>query len=119
MKSSNSRRKTNFSLYLEEDQIKRLDEIHWRERKSVSELVRDAINEYISNHFEGNKTFSLEKWQENPEFKAMPTLNSNNDTWSKYINSCSSPEITQLAIKNTMVRRIIENRRTREYNQRR
>lgn len=109
------RKGTNFSLYLEGDQMERLEDLKWRERKSISELVRDAINEYLSSHMEGNKTFSLEKWQEDPNFKALPTLLSPLEIWSIYIDQCNDDELTRIAIANTNVKKLVNDRRTREF----
>ena len=111
-------RGSNYSFYLSENQIKALDEVHWRERKSVSEIVREAIDEWLKNHAEGNTTFSLDNWQENPEFKAVPTLLSTPEKWSKYIDECSDYDCTQIGIMSNKVHQIVKMRRDKEYRER-
>jgi hypothetical protein len=103
---------------LSETQIETLEEIHWRERKSVSEIVREAIDEWIRNHAEGNSTFSLDKWQENPEFKAIPTLLSPPEKWFKYIEGCSDYDCTQIAVMSNKVHEIVKMRRNKEFKER-
>ena len=44
------------------------------EGKGISELILDAIEEYLKKHYRGNPAFSLDKWVEDEEFVAMPTL---------------------------------------------
>ena len=52
---------------------KRVDiKIRWREHKSMSEIVRKAINEYIEKHSEGNDSFRLDIWVNDSTFKAVP-----------------------------------------------
>ncbi|HEX7178880.1 MAG TPA: hypothetical protein VF220_04080 [Nitrososphaeraceae archaeon] len=46
-----------------------------------------AIHDYIASHDEGNDTFTLETWQDDPQFKAIPTLFSDDDKWINYIQS--------------------------------
>lgn len=105
----------NYSFYLSEEQIRLLDEAHWRERKSVSEIVREAIDAWLKSHAEGNNTFSLEKWQEDPEFIALPTLLSPEDRWNTYIKDCKDDEVTKIAIALTNIKKMINSRRTMEF----
>jgi len=56
------KRGNNFSVYFDEQQIENIDEIRWREKKSRSEMVRIAVEEYIKNHKDGNNLFTLDKW---------------------------------------------------------
>ena len=46
----NKSRGTNFSFYLTEEQINALEEAKWRERKSMSEIVRMAIEDWLRSH---------------------------------------------------------------------
>jgi len=109
------RDKSNYSFYMSISKVEKLEELKWRERKSISELVEEAITEYLINHAEGNRTFSLDKWQENPEFKAIPALLSPMDRWDKYIQECNDDELTKIATANTNVKKMIFDRRTREH----
>jgi len=92
------------SLYLEQDMVAALDELHWRERKSVSNLVRLAIQDYLKAHGEGNSTFTLDIWNKNPTFKAVPTLWSDKQTWQNYIRDCSDDDLTKAAIAANIIK---------------
>ena len=118
MKENPRVRGTNYSFYLSEDQIKALEEAHWRERKSVSEIAREAIDDWLRNHAEGNSTFKLDKWQENPEFKAIPTLLSSPEKWFKYIEDCSDNELTNIGIMSNKIHTFVGMRRSKEFKQR-
>jgi hypothetical protein len=115
IKMPSRRRGLNYSVYLDEEQINVLNEIRWRERKSVSAVIRKAIEEYINNHAEGNDCFTLDKWQDNPHFKAVPTLLADKEKWNKYVDSCSDKECTDVGIMAKYVHTIIGMRRTKEY----
>jgi len=78
------------SYYIPEDSqtqdlLKRFDDIRWRERKSKSELTILAIREYVLNHSEGNDSFTLDSFVENPELEATPTLGRPKQTAIEYI----------------------------------
>jgi hypothetical protein len=47
-----------------------------REGKTMSELIREFILDYVKKHGEGNPIYKLDKWQDNPSFKAYPALDS-------------------------------------------
>jgi hypothetical protein len=112
------KRGLNYSIYLDEDQIKVLDDIRWRERKSLSAIMRRAVEEYINNHAEGNDCFTLDKWQNDPNFKAVPTLMSDKEKWNNYIDSCSDQECTDIAIMANYIHTVVGMRRSREYKER-
>lgn len=108
-------RGTNYSFYLSNEQIAALKEAHWRERKSESEIVREAIDDWLKSHAEGNSSFKLEMWQEDPQFKAIPTLLSPDDKWQKYLEQCNNEDLTKIAVKNTVIKKIILERKNKEY----
>lgn len=64
-----------------------------------SELLRKIVTEYVSTHAEGNSTFKLDKWNEDPQFKAVPTILSRSETWYKYLQECSPQERLQIQIQ--------------------
>ena len=91
------KRGLNVSIYLESQQAEALDEIHWRERKSVSELVRIAVSDYIKAHAAGNDSFKLDNWQETPDFVAVPTILADPETkWYPYLVDCDREERARL-----------------------
>ena len=83
------KRGSNISLYVDLVEIEELDKIRWREHKSMSEIVRKAIVEYIEKHVEGNDTFKLDTWVQDSDFKAVPTISEKNKgKWIDYVKSC-------------------------------
>lgn len=116
MKDNPRRRGTNYSFYLSEDQIQKLEEARWRERKSQSEIVREAIDDWLRSHSEGNSTFKLDKWQEDPEFKAVPTLLSSHEKWNKFLlENCSEEDITKIRIAANFITKTIDHKKTNDY----
>jgi len=78
---------------LEDEEKKALKDIALRESGGdISPVARKAILEYIEHHKEGNNTFKLDTWNEDPEFKAVPTISSKPETWYKYLNECTDKE---------------------------
>lgn len=112
------RRGLNYSLYLDEQQINVLEEIRWRERKSLSAIMRKAIEEYINNHAEGNDCFTLDKWQDDPNFKAVPSFLGDKSKWYEYINSCNDKECTDIGIMANHIHELVKMRRSKEYKER-
>jgi len=84
---------------LEKDEYEALIDIGWRERKLPSRIVRDAIVEYIKNHAEGNSTFKLDKWNEDPGFQAVPTISADPQIWKKYYQDCNEADKTNLRVR--------------------
>lgn len=68
-----------------QDVIEKLQEIRWRERKSESQIIMMAIKEYVSNHEEGNDTFTLDSFVSNPELEATPALGQPTSKLDEYL----------------------------------
>jgi len=103
------RRGTNFSVYFDEYQITDIDDIRWRERKSRSEIVRLAVDEYIKTHKEGNNAFTLEKWADNPNFQAVPALLSPAETWKNFLlNHTSKDEVTKISLQCSKIKEFVK-----------
>lgn len=104
------KRGINTSIYVEGTQLDAIEEIRWRERKSKSEIFREAIEEYIRNHKEGNDTFQLDDWQTDPNFKAIPTLLGPDDKWSLCFKNSSDEELSQMyaALKKRRIQLVTE-----------
>ena len=91
--------KTQVGLYLDEQELEVFDEIMWREKKTRTQLAHIAVTEYIKNHAEGNDTYPLERWHEDPTFQAVPALKSDQDKWIKCYKNSTEDERTQLRIQ--------------------
>jgi len=64
-------------LYVSGEDIQIMDkaiELARTEGLSLNKLIIKALEEYIKRHGQGNPSFPLDKWVENIEFKAFPTL---------------------------------------------
>jgi len=75
-----------------EEILKELRVIAAREGKSQSELIMSIVEGYVKAHSTGNNTFKLDNWSENPQFKAVPTVLSDPQTWYKYLQECKPEE---------------------------
>lgn len=106
------------STLIDGDLVDALDEIRWREHKSFNEMVNKAISEYIKSHLEGNETFKLDTWQDNPDFKAIPTISASKEKWQQYIAECNNEELTQLGIQSGYIRGLVDMRRSKEARER-
>ena len=101
-------RGANVSLYIDPTEMNMMEEIRWREHKSMSEIVRKAISEYIKSHGSGNETFKLDNW-ENPDFKAIPTILSRSESWYHYLEECTEQELTDIMLKTMSINKQCQN----------
>jgi len=62
--------------YREEDipTLRKLEETLKREGKEYTDFVRECSQNYVKAHGEGNPCFPIDKWVDEPTFKALPTL---------------------------------------------
>ena len=67
-----------------------------REDRPVAEIIREMIGEYVKVHAEGNPSFELDKWVEQPEFVGDPALRETNEKWDKYLAQCDDKDLSQL-----------------------
>lgn len=78
MKRWTDRQVLTRQIYISESDVldlyAKLLEILGRERKSFNEWVYEQIKDYVAKHGSGNPAFRLDKWIENSEFIAFPTL---------------------------------------------
>lgn len=67
------------SIYIPEDKqhiLEALDTIRWREHKSMSDMILEAMKEYAENHEDGNTQFKI-----NDPVYAAPMLWRNLSVW--------------------------------------
>lgn len=91
--------RTIYTFSVEKELLDRFREIARREGKAVSHLLQELIEDYIKRHGDGNPCFRLDKWVEEPEMVAFPTLgeepkpelvqNLDNDTLAEYAFNAS------------------------------
>jgi len=66
-----------YQMYLSDKDKALIDEakkIAKREGKPLAQLIKQQLAKYVKEHGEGNPAFPLDKWTEQPDFKAFPTL---------------------------------------------
>lgn len=100
----NRQRGLAVSFYLDTDIATALNDIKWRERKSMSEIVRLAVQDYIKAHAEGNYSFKLDNWQVDPTFQAVPTILSDPIKWYDYLKECSPDERSKILKSANIIR---------------
>ena len=59
------------------------EELAYKERTSVSSLYRDAIQEYLQKHGDGNPVYTLDQFNDE-SMKAVPALFKPAETWTGY-----------------------------------
>jgi len=88
-------RKEILSVSISSELAERLREHAKKEGEKLSRVVEKAIEDYLKDHYRGNPAFQLDKWVEDKEFVAMPTLgekpnpelvqNMDNDMLERYV----------------------------------
>jgi len=96
---SSGNRGMNFSVYLDPEVMNVMEEIRWRERKSMSAVIRKAVEDYAKSHAEGNDTFKIETWVKDPTFQAIPTYHSDQQKWIEHYKTSNKEERTRLRIQ--------------------
>ena len=96
-------------ITLEAEELKAFDEIRWREHKERTKLGRDAILEYIKSHSEGNDTFKLDNWNDDPNFQAVPTIFSDREKWITYYQDSNEKDRMRLRIQAVDLSKIFRN----------
>lgn len=84
-KSKTFNKRKAISTYVEEECGKLVKQIAERERKSESAVAAIAINEYTKKHAAGNDSYTLNMWNDNIGFMALPALLASQSKWIKYI----------------------------------
>jgi len=95
------------SFSYKEDKIKmmkELEKIARREGKKKSVMIVDILEEYVKAHAHGNSTFCLDTWQQIPDFRAVPTILSDNQKWRSHLEDCDKEEKLKLLKQANMIR---------------
>lgn len=103
------------SVTLEKEEEDAIEKIGWREHKSKTKMYRRAIQEYIRAHQEGNDTHTLDNWNDDPNFKAVPTILSRPEIWYKYLEQCSPKERTEIQIRAVSIKNQCLNLNQKEF----
>ena len=89
--------------------ISELGVIAAREKKDASKIIVELIEEYVRNHAEGNSTFKLDNWNEDPDFQALPTFLSNTEKWIACYKNSNEKDRTKLRIQANHLAKLFPN----------
>jgi len=103
-RSRKYKQRVGLTVGLEASEFEALEDIRWREHKDISEVIRLACQDYIKAHGAGNETFRLDNWQSNPDFRAVPTILSDNERWRSHLKDCNRDEKLKLLKQANMIR---------------
>ena len=83
------------------DKIKLLEEFTEIAKREggESKVIMELIEGYVKTHGDGNPMYPLERWQEDPDFKAVPAFFRDDEVWVKHYKEANEKERTQLRIK--------------------
>ena len=70
-----------------------------REGSTMKEHLETYMRDYIKKHGEGNPAYSLDKWSEDSEFKALPAFLENNDKWVKFVQNTDDETLKEIEDK--------------------
>ena len=63
-----------YTFSCEAELLERFKEVARREGRPVSRLLQELMEDYVKKHGRGNPAIPLDRWVEDVEFVAMPTL---------------------------------------------
>ena len=79
-----------------------------REGNSLSSIIMEGLKKYMKIHGDGNPVYVLDKFIEDPDFKAVPAVLSNKDKWVKFCQHTNDETLKQLEYQG-MIIKIIAN----------
>ena len=74
-----------------------------REGKPLSHIITDKLKEHLRVHGEGNPVYVLDKFIENPDFKAVPATMETKDTWVKFCQNTTDKTLKELEYQGMMI----------------
>ena len=66
----------------------------------------EKLKEYIKVHGEGNPVYVLDKFIENPDFKAVPATMETKDKWVKFCQNTTDKTLKELEYQGMMIQTI-------------
>ncbi|MDC3257176.1 hypothetical protein OAU44_00210 [bacterium] len=70
-----------------------------REGSTMKEHLETYMKEYIKKHGEGNPAYSLDKWSEDSEFKALPAFLESKEKWVKFVQNTDDETLKEIEDK--------------------
>jgi hypothetical protein len=88
------RSRTTISVSLEQELLEAFKRVAVREGKPVNRLIQEFMRDYVKKHGSGNPAFPLDKWVDNPELSAHPTIG---EPLTKRFAKMNDEEVYELA----------------------
>jgi len=104
------------TYYLSDSDIEiqeKFEDLAYKERTSVSNLYREAIQEYLKKHEDGNPVYTLDQFNDEL-FKAVPAVFRNSDTWNNYYSKLDNKQYKEIDNQFQMILSI-HNKKLRDY----
>ena len=67
-----------------------------RENKALSTIIMEKLTEYVKVHGEGNPVYVLDKWVDNPDFKAVPAALESKEKWIEFCKHCPDETLKEI-----------------------
>jgi hypothetical protein len=74
-----------------------------RENKALSTIIMEKLTEYVKVHGEGNPVYVLDKWVDNPDFKAVPAALESREKWVKFCQHCPDETLKEIEYAGMML----------------
>jgi len=81
----------------DENEYEKIKELAYKERKTFSQINREALVDYCKSHVTENKSIDIEKYLENPESLSTPNYYAEIKTWKSYLTKCPVIEFKKWA----------------------
>lgn len=106
----------NYSVYLDSDQVEILHDLRKRDDSSISAVIRNAVEVYIEQEANKSDCYKLDNWQEDPNYRAMPSLLADRSKWDKYIQEyADDTDLVEVAAAAKYIKDEVGRRRQKEY----
>jgi hypothetical protein len=114
-KMPSSKRGMNYSVYLDSDQVEIIHELRLKDDISVSAVIRNAVELYIE-HKSKKIDYTLDSWQEDPNYRAIPELLAERRKWDKYIQEyADDKDLIAIAAAAKYIKDEVGRRRLKEH----
>ena len=91
----------------------KFEDLAYKERTSVSSLYRDAIQEYLQKHGDGNPVYTLDQFNDE-SMKAVPAVFRNNEVWTGYYSKLDQKQYKEIDQQLLMILNI-HNKKLKDY----
>ena len=88
---------------ISEDFWKEMLKIAKREGKPLSTIIMDKLKEYRRVHGEGNPVYVLDKFIEDPDFKAVPATMEKQAKWVRFSQQATDETLKELEYQGMMI----------------